>query len=129
LKRAGILNCALAGALARLGHTDQVLVCDSGMPLPRDADVVDLAFLPGIPSFAEVLDGLLTELTVEGAIAAREVVAGNPDCHAFLDDRLPALVHVPHDELKLLAHAVKLVVRTGEATPYANVILRCGVGF
>jgi D-ribose pyranase len=129
MKRAGILNGALAGALARLGHTDQVLICDSGMPLPRDADVVDLAFLPGIPSFAEVLDGLLTELTVEGAVAAQEVEGGNPECHAFLDDRLPALAYVPHDELKLLAHAVKLVVRTGEATPYANVIVRCGVAF
>jgi D-ribose pyranase len=129
LKRAGILNGALAGALARLGHTDQVLICDSGMPLPRDAEVIDLAFLPGIPSFAEVLEGLLAELLVEGAVAAQEVESGNPECHAFLDDLLPALTYVPHDELKLLAHGVKLVVRTGEATPYANVIVRCGVPF
>ncbi|MEV0404675.1 D-ribose pyranase [Actinoallomurus sp. NPDC050550] len=129
MKRAGILNGALSGALARLGHTDQVLICDSGMPIPADVEVVDLAFLPGIPGFAEVLDGILTELVVEGAIAAEEVVGGNPECHALLDDRLPALTYVPHEELKLLAHAVKLVVRTGEATPYANVILRCGVAF
>ena len=88
MKRAGILNADLAGALARLGHTDQVLICDRGMPLPRDVDVVDLAFLPGIPSFAEVLDGLLTELVVEGAIAAEEVAAGNPECHTFLDDQI-----------------------------------------
>ena len=129
MKRAGILNGALSGALARLGHTDQVLICDSGMPIPADAEVVDLAFLPGIPGFAEVLDGILAEVVVEGAIAAEEVVGGNPECDALLDDRLPALTYVPHEELKLLAHAVKLVVRTGEATPYANVILRCGVAF
>ncbi|GAB3985200.1 D-ribose pyranase [Actinoallomurus acanthiterrae] len=99
------------------------------MPIPADVEVVDLAFLPGIPGFAEVLDGILTELVVEGAIAAEEVVGGNPACDALLDDRLPALTYVPHEELKLLGHAVKLVVRTGEATPYANVILRCGVAF
>ncbi|MCO5991811.1 D-ribose pyranase [Actinoallomurus rhizosphaericola] len=129
MKRGGILNGALSGALARLGHTDQVLICDSGMPIPAGADVVDLAFTLGVPGFAEVLDGILTELVVEGAVAAEEVVGGNPECHALLDDRLPALTYVPHEELKLLAHAVKLVVRTGEATPYANVILRCGVAF
>lgn len=129
MKRAGILNGDLAGAMARLGHTDQVLVCDSGMPLPQGAPVVDLAFLPGIPGFAEVLDGVLTELVVEGAIAAQEVETGNKECNAFLDDRLPGLTYVPHEELKLLAHSVKLIIRTGEATPYANVILRCGVAF
>jgi D-ribose pyranase len=129
VKRAGILNGELAGALARLGHTDQVLICDSGMPLPCDVRIVDLAFLPGIPGFAEVVDGVLAELVVEGAIAAQEVETGNQECNAFLDDRLPGLTYVPHGELKLLAHAVKLVIRTGEATPYANVIVRCGVAF
>jgi D-ribose pyranase len=129
VKRAGILNGALSGALARLGHTDQVLICDSGMPLPHDVEVVDLAFLPGIPGFAEVLDGIMAELVVEGAIAAQEVETGNQECNAFLDDRLPGLTYVPHEELKLLSHAVKLIIRTGEATPYANVVVRCGVAF
>jgi D-ribose pyranase len=129
LKRSGILNASLAGALARLGHTDEVLICDSGMPLPWDAEVVDLAFLPGIPAFADVLDGILAEIVVEGATAAEEVRAANPDCHALLEDRLKGLTYVPHERLKQLTHTSKLVVRTGEARPYANVILRCGVAF
>jgi D-ribose pyranase len=129
VKRAGILNGPLSGALARLGHTDQVLICDSGMPLPHGVEVIDLAFLPGIPGFADVLDGILAELVVEGAIAAQEVETGNQACNAFLDNRLPGLTYVPHEELKLLAHCVKLIIRTGEATPYANVIVRCGVAF
>ncbi|RJL32784.1 D-ribose pyranase [Bailinhaonella thermotolerans] len=129
MKRGGILNAALSGALARLGHTDEVLVCDSGMPIPPGAEVVDLAFRPGVPAFAEVLDGLLAELVVEGAVAAGEVREANPDCADLLAGRLPGLVHVPHDELKRRARGVRLVVRTGEARPYANVILRCGVAF
>ncbi|WP_189246836.1 D-ribose pyranase [Streptosporangium pseudovulgare] len=129
MKRAGILNAALSGALARLGHTDEVLVCDAGMPLPRGVEVVDLAFLPGVPAFADVLDGLLAELVVEGAVAAEEVRAANPACHALLAGRLPALAHVPHERLKELSRSARLVVRTGEARPYANVILRCGVAF
>lgn len=129
MKRSGILNGSLAGAIARLGHTDQVLVCDSGMPVPPGVPVVDLAFLPGIPAFADVLGGLLAELVVEGATAAEEVRRGNPACNALLESRLPGLAHVPHDELKRLSAGVRLVVRTGEAKPYANVILRCGVAF
>ncbi|MFE3449987.1 D-ribose pyranase [Nonomuraea sp. NPDC059194] len=129
MKRTGILNAALAGQLARLGHTDQVLVCDSGMPIPPGTETVDLAFVPGVPSFAEVLDGLLAELVVEGAVAAGEVAEANPACAALLADRLPGLEHVPHEELKRMVKGVRLVVRTGEARPYANVILRCGVYF
>ncbi|MFI6789475.1 D-ribose pyranase [Nonomuraea sp. NPDC050383] len=129
MRRGGILNGALAGALARLGHTDRVLVCDSGMPLRRGAEIVDLAFLPGVPAFGTVLDGLLAEIVVEGATAAQEVREANRACDALLRERLPTLAYVPHDWLKELGRACELVVRTGEAHPYANVILSCGVPF
>ncbi|MFB8037012.1 D-ribose pyranase [Streptomyces sp. NPDC056004] len=129
MKKAGILNRHLAGALAELGHGDGVLICDVGMPIPLGPRVVDLAFRAGVPSFAQVLDGLLDELVVEGATAAHEVTEANPEAARLLDDRLPGLVHVPHDELKALSAGARLVVRTGEARPYANVLLRCGVFF
>ncbi|MER5480178.1 D-ribose pyranase [Streptomyces sp. NPDC002734] len=128
MKRSGILNRHLAGALAELGHTDEVLVCDAGMPIPAGPRVVDLAFRAGVPSFAQVLDGLLEELVVEGAVAASEVRDANPAASALLAG-LPALRLVPHEELKLRSRDARLVVRTGEAAPYANVLLRCGVFF
>ncbi|GAA4822726.1 D-ribose pyranase [Streptomyces ziwulingensis] len=129
MKRTGILNRHLAGELARLGHGDGVLVCDAGMPIPDGPRVVDLAFRAGVPSFAEVLDGLLAELVVEGATAAREVREANAQAWALLDGRLPALELVTHERLKELSAGARLVVRTGEARPYANVLLRCGVFF
>ncbi|TDT40900.1 D-ribose pyranase [Streptomyces sp. BK208] len=129
MKKAGILNRHLAGALAGLGHGDGVLVCDAGMPLPDGPRVVDLAFRAGVPSFAEVVDGLLAELVVEGATAAREVREANAECAALLDGLFPALALVPHERLKELAAGARLIVRTGEARPYANVLLRCGVFF
>ncbi|MGI5291283.1 D-ribose pyranase [Nonomuraea polychroma] len=129
MKRGGVINAALAGALARLGHTDELLICDSGMPLPGGVPVVDLAFVAGIPSFADVLDGILSEIVVEGGTAAEEIRTANPACHELLGERLPGLAYVPHERLKQLSAAAKLVVRTGEARPYANVILRCGVAF
>ncbi|MFD9907574.1 D-ribose pyranase [Streptomyces sp. NPDC059063] len=134
MKRAGILNRHLAGALAELGHGDRVLVCDAGMPIPAGPRVVDLAFVAGVPSFAEVLDGLLGELVVEGAVAAREVRAANPPAAGLLADRFPGapgpwLDLVPHEELKRRTADARLVVRTGEARPYANALLTCGVFF
>jgi D-ribose pyranase len=129
LKRSGIINGALAGAIARLGHTDELLICDSGMPLPPEVQVVDLAFLPGTPSFAAVLNGILDEIAVEGATAAEEIHTANPACGTLLSERLPELTYVPHEELKRRSHRTRLIVRTGEAQPYANVILRCGVTF
>lgn len=129
MKKSGILNRHLAGAIAELGHGDTVLVCDAGMPIPPGPRVIDLAFRAGTPSFAEVVDGLLDELVVEGATAAREVRDANPEAAALLDGHFPWLEVVPHDELKALTAAARLVVRTGEAQPYANVLLRCGVFF
>ncbi|MEW2386995.1 D-ribose pyranase [Streptomyces venezuelae] len=129
MKRSGILNRHLAGALAELGHGDNVLVCDAGMPIPAGPRVVDLAFRAGVPSFAEVLDGLLDELVVEGGTAAVEVREANPAADRLLHDSLPSLALVPHEELKGLSASARLVVRTGEARPYANVLLRCGVSF
>ncbi|KOV51944.1 ribose ABC transporter [Streptomyces sp. AS58] len=112
-----------------MGHGDGVLVCDAGMPIPDGPRVVDLAFRAGTPSFAEVLDGLLAELVVEGATAAAEVRDANPAAAALLDGHFPELRLVPHERLKELSAGARLVVRTGEARPYANVLLRCGVFF
>ncbi|GGR77107.1 D-ribose pyranase [Streptomyces aureoverticillatus] len=131
MKKAGILNRHLAGALAELGHGDRLLVCDAGMPLPAGPRVVDLAFVAGVPTFAQVLDGLLAELVVEGAVAAREVREANPGTASLLERRFPgpALRLIPHEELKERTAGARLVVRTGEASPYANALLTCGVFF
>ncbi|MFF5898950.1 D-ribose pyranase [Streptomyces argenteolus] len=129
MKKAGILNRHLAGAVAELGHGDGVLICDAGMPIPPGPRVVDLAFRAGVPAFAEVLDGLLAELVVESATAAEETRRTNPEAARLLADRLPDLTLVPHERLKALTASARLVVRTGEARPHANVLLRCGVFF
>lgn len=129
MKRNGIVNGQLAGALARLGHTDWLVVCDAGLPISDGPEVVDLAFRFGVPSFETVLSGLLEELVAEGAVAAEEAKEQNPAVHGLLGSLLPELDLVPHEDLKRMTREARLVVRTGEATPYANVILRCGVPF
>ncbi|MGW3567339.1 D-ribose pyranase [Streptomyces sp. NPDC000941] len=134
MKRSGIFNRQLSGAIAELGHTDTVMVCDAGLPIPAGPGgpaVVDLALVAGVPSFEQVLTVLLDELVVEGATAALEVREHNPSATALLDGLFPgpALELVPHEDLKARTATARLVVRTGEARPYANVLLRCGVPF
>lgn len=129
MRKGGITNARLAYSLARLGHTDQLVVCDAGLPIPSGPEVVDLAFRFGVPSFEVVLSGLLEELVIEGATAAEEVRDRNPRMHELLDASLQDLELVPHEELKRATSAARLVVRTGEATPFSNVVLRCGVPF
>lgn len=128
MKREGIINASLLGYMGRLGHTDLLVVCDAGLPIPPGPAVVDLAFRFGVPTFEEVLSGLLDELVIEGAVAAEEVNQ-NRATERLLKSRFPDLGLVWHDELKRMVAGAKLVVRTGEATPYSNVILRCGVPF
>ncbi|UAL30309.1 D-ribose pyranase [Nocardioides rotundus] len=131
MKRSGLLNAELLGRVGRLGHTDRVVVADCGLPVPADVPVVDLAVTLGLPGWREVLDALLAELVVEGAVVARE--AGDGEVGVWVAEREDALGgppdRVPHERFKELVADASFVVRTGEATPYANILLRCGVPF
>jgi D-ribose pyranase len=128
MKRGGIINARLAGEIAGLGHTDCVVVCDAGFPVPTGPVLVDLAFRFGVPSFRDILSGLLEEIVIEGATAAEEI-RDSRDAAGVLYELLPDLGLVSHHDLKRMSASAKLVVRTGEATPFSNVILRCGVAF
>lgn len=127
MKKAGITNPALSAALAALGHGHLVVIADCGLPLPESAAVVDLSLVRGIPSFTQVLDAVSGEIVIEGSMYARE--AGDSVVHGWLRERGLDGRQISHDDLKRLVLEARCIIRTGEATPYANVILQCGVDF
>lgn len=127
MKKRGILNAELAGALARLGHTDVVLLADCGMPIPRGVPVIDLALVHGIPRFEQVLDALLDEMVFQACVAAEE--AKTAPAGVLLAERFDEIEFISHAELKKFSATAKLFIRTGEATPFANAALVCGVSF
>lgn len=129
MKRRGILNDALSWHLARLGHTDMVVVADCGLPRPPGVPVVDLALTFGVPDFAAVVDALAEEIVVESTAVARETAARNPAAAELLRGHFGEPEWIAHEELKARSARARLVVRSGEASPYANVILTCGVPF
>lgn len=129
MKKQGILNRELAGRFAKLGHTDQIVIADCGLPIPDGVPCIDLAYKLGEPSFTTILDVVLDDLVVEAAIVAEEVIVHNETIAKELTANLTNISYVSHEQFKALTKAAKLIIRTGETTPYANVILQSGVIF
>jgi D-ribose pyranase len=133
MKKVGTLNSHLSRVIASMGHSDKLVVCDCGLPIPRTQVVVDLALTENIPRFTDTLRVVLDELQVESAIIASEMRDHGNGLYEELQAALPGISirEVPHEEFKAIAAADPnaAYVRTGEATPYANVILVSGVTF
>jgi D-ribose pyranase len=127
VKKRGILNADLNAALSRLGHTDLIIVADCGMPAPLGVPVIDLALVRGIPRWNDVLDALLEDMIFEQCVAASEIIDGT--AYPWLTARFDDVEFISHEELKVLSSGAKVFIRTGEATPFANVALYCGVPF
>lgn len=133
MKRSGVLNSNLSRIIASMGHTDKLVVCDSGLPIPKNSDVIDLALTKNIPGFIDTLKVILEELKVEEAIVTNELVKGNSKFYKKIDALLNGtkIKKVNHEKFKEITRNGGNVtfVRTGEATPYANIILISGVTF
>ena len=131
MKKTGILNHELSRVIAAMGHTDLLVVSDAGLPVPAGVARVDLAVALGVPPLLDVIRAIASELVVEALTVADELVAGETDLPNALRAFFPGAAYatVSHAEFKAISAHAKAVVRTGEATPYANVILRGGVAY
>ena len=131
MKKRGILNAKLAGCIAALGHMDLFMIGDAGMPIPPGVPVVDLVVTASVPTFKQVVDAVLDEAVVEGYTIAEEIQDKNPELLAYIREKLPEAEEtmITHAQLKAMSKDVRFAVRTGEFTPYPNIILRAGVAF
>jgi D-ribose pyranase len=131
MKKQGVLNKPISSLIAGMGHTDSVVLCDAGLPIPADAERIDLALRCGTPGFIETLETVLADLKVERAAVATQTRDNSPELHTALLDALGDIPvdYIDHEELKARSGKAKGIVRTGECTPFANVILYSGVIF
>jgi len=131
MKRTPLLHAELSEVVARLGHGDLLVIGDAGLPIPEGPRRIDLAVARDVPRLHEVLAAVLSEMQVESAVVAGELALRNPQVDARIRQLLPAvtITSVPHEEFKALTRSARAMVRTGECSPYANVILRAGVVF
>jgi len=126
-----ILNARLAAAIVGLGHGQTLVIADAGLPIPPGVDLLDLALVPGVPGFLQTLRAVAAALAVESAVVASECAERNPAVYRAIGALLEGVTlrQVSHAELKQMLPAARLVVRTGECSPYANVVLVGGVTF
>jgi D-ribose pyranase len=136
MKRDGLLNRRLSGLISSLGHMDEIIVADAGLPVPNGVEVIDLAVSRDIPGFWQVLDALRTELVIEAAVCAEEAPADLRErMMSYVsewggDHKKSVILHsAPHAEFKQRSAGARAIVRTGECTPYCNLSLVSGVWF
>ena len=127
MKKTTLLHSDLSYIIATLGHLDTLVIADAGLPIPAGTVRIDLALTQGLPGAAQTLKVVLEEMV----ILAEEVKDRNPGFLATVQELLPGIPveFVTHSEFKTRTASARAVVRTGEFSPYANVILVAGVVF
>lgn len=131
MKKTRLLHSEISYIISRMGHTDTLVIGDCGLPIPEGVQRIDLALQRGLPSFEQVLQAVLSELEVEHYTLATEIKTENPQILNRIQQEMGLLPseYVSHEELKQKMKTAKAVIRTGEASPYANIILESGVKF
>ncbi|MGX7124729.1 D-ribose pyranase [Enterococcus viikkiensis] len=131
MKKTKVINSDISRVIAQMGHFDLLSIGDAGMPVPQTTEKIDLAVDNGIPSFMDVLNNVLEELEVQRIYLAEEIKTENPAMLKKIQDRLPEtpVTFIPHSEMKANLKDSHAFIRTGEMTPYANILLESGVVF
>lgn len=128
MKKIGIINGSISAVIAQIEHLDTFTVADAGLPTPASTQRIDLALKPGVPGFLETLEVVLQELFVEKAYVSEDILTVSPHIYQGIQKLLGnvPIVAIPHGEFKLMTAQSKAIVRTGEYTPFANVVLVAG---
>lgn len=133
MKRKGILNSDISRVLSYMGHTDRICVGDCGLPIPDETERIDLSLAFGVPGFMQTLKIVAEDMKIEKIILAEEIKTFNPavlgEINSLFASQEIEVEFVSHVELKALTKDCKAVIRTGETTPYANIILQSGCIF
>jgi D-ribose pyranase len=125
----GIWHPRIAALTCSLMHGDLLVLADAAFPLPRDVEVIDLGWARRQPRLLPVLAAVCSELYVEAAYVAEELA--DTKFRAGLTAALASLesTAVPYEELRRMARTARAAIRTGEDTPFSNVILQGGCDF
>lgn len=133
MKRHGILNSDISRVLSYMGHTDCICIGDCGLPIPDETERIDLAVKFGVPTFMDVLKEVGDDMKIEKIVLAEEIKEHNPQVLAEITEYFKGqdveVEYVSHVGLKQMTRECKAVIRTGETTPYANIILQSGCIF
>lgn len=128
--RGPILNSELMYAIASMGHTECMIVCDAGFPIPEDAWRIDLALVQDVPDLETVLSAIAQVFIAEKVSYAAEMAENNPPLLEKVQRLFPNSDYepIPHAAiLSEMAATAKVIVRTGAFDPWGNILLYSGV--
>jgi D-ribose pyranase len=139
VKKGTLLNGPISRVIAVLGHGDSICIGDAGLPIPAGVERIDLAVMRGMPPFLKTVEAVVAELYVERAVVATEFTKETSGQHRDLVRQFSTLSSAQgcdisiedcsHEHFKRLTKDCRAIIRTGECTPYANIILYAGVTF
>lgn len=121
----------IAKVLTDLGHTDQITIGDAGLPVPNGVKKIDLALALGEPTFIRTLEEVLKDMAIEKVILAKEIQTDNPNQEEAVLRLIGdvEIEYVSHSEFKKETEQSKAIIRTGEDSPFSNIILQSKVIF
>jgi D-ribose pyranase len=127
--RSGILNPQLLSLLARVRHTNALVIADRGFPFWPGVETIDISLVDGVPTVLQVLEAVRRNFTVTDAFMAEEFLQVNPTSirKAFAGGlKGVKMNYEPHGLFKLRVPTAIGVIRTGDTVPYANMVLVSG---
>ena len=128
--RGPILNNELMYAIASMGHTESLIVCDAGFPIPDGTWRIDLALIQDVPDLETVLGAIAQVFIAEKVSYAAEMAENNAPLLEKVRRLYPNSDYAPIPHATILsemAHQAKVIVRTGAFDPWGNIILYAGV--
>ena len=104
MKKSTLINSEISYEISKMGHTDSIVVCDSGLPIPSGVKRIDLALKKGLPTFLDTLDTILEELEVEEVVIAKEIIEASNDLYKEIEKRFAniTITTVSHEDFKIL---------------------------
>lgn len=139
MKIGKLFNSEISSVISQMGHTDSLVIGDAGLPIPSAVKRIDIALTAGFPPFLKTLEVVLIELCVQKCLLASEISQENPEMEKNVIKAIQSyekergfkvvVEYCPQEKLKEMTALSKAVVRTGETTPYSNIILFSGVTF
>ena len=126
-----LLNSEILTVLSKMGHTDQITIAYAGLPVPDSVKRIDLALKKGTPTFIETVKVMAEYMVIEKIVLANEIKTHNPEVYEAIIKTFEGIQveWCSHEAFKAQTKHSKAVIRTGECTPYANIILQSGVDF
>ena len=127
MKKRGIFNAQLIEELTKMRHTDRIVICDAGFPVPEGKTFVDVSLTAELPTVEQVFRLICNEILIEGLTFSEGLKVVRPEFYQMLKERFAEHtfeeITSPAFFERVYERDVKLFIRTGDVRPCGNIML------